>query len=586
MSISVWCSYNNLAFKINPGPDWKDDKEKLKLILGKIPIYQLDKFSHWEVEKSKLNRLFEVYGNKILIQPDAQEYINYYKLQTTDVLSLPKTAITVKSLDGKVLDPYQEDYVSIYDKRLGLLGLMEMSAGKTLCSLLRAANLGFEKLIVICPAEILEDWKSNIEEILGLQSIIYTGAIPKKKRQTLDLESTQVIVCNYEMVKELNKLSFDSIIIDEAHIPVGGGTSKLYKELKKLVRKNSTASVQALTATPIEDNIVDLWCLINLVNPELAGDRDSFLNKFQEPTLWINLPNPRTGETYRKAVKFRTKNQKELKGIIRKAGMRIGKEHFLKVKNNVEVVSVRMTESQSKLYEEIRTELLIQAKDKLFFLSNPLTKLTKTLQACEGTYNFYPEIQESGKLTYIQKELEEAGKSKRKVIIWFRYLEGSEILHSWYPNSSVLVNGNQSPAKKFLAKVAFQGAKNEKQLAKFNALKEKYNFPFEAGSALFLISTYNERSGIGSNYQKCDVQYYMSYDFSATAFNQSQARIVRRDSLFDNVYTKLIVSADTIEPTYIRMILTKIENQSNLLDGISSSTSITARDIVRILENV
>lgn len=589
MSITIWTSYNNIAFKINPGPDFKDDRERLKLISGKIPIYDFDKFKHWEIPKSSLNKLFIVYQNKVLIQDDAKEYINFYKLQTANVSSLPKTAILVKPFNQEKffkLDPYQEDYIGIYEKRLGILGLLDMSAGKTLCSLLMAANRTYTKLLIVVPAQIITEWQAAVEDILGLEALTYTGSIPKKKRQMLDLASANIIICNPEMIKEINeeKLKIDSVIVDEVHII---GTGQAYKELKKLTRKvfKVGGTVQGLTATPIENDIEDLWYLVNLLNPELAGDKQEFLSKYREPTYFINVPNPRAeGEFYKKAVKFKPKNMEELKEFIAAASFRVSSKLFIKTNNNKQIIPVDMTKRQKEVYEEIRESLILLSKDKTFYLNNPLTRLNKVLQAAEGIYNIYPNEVESGKMDYIVHELNECVVSGRKAVVRFMFKEGSNILHSYYPNTAVLINGDQSSDLKFLAKLAFQGSDNKKHIERFNELRGKHKYPFGLKEAQFLFSTYSTRSGMGENLGLCDIQYFMSYSFSSSAFKQTTGRIVRRNSLFDDVYTKMLVSKDTVESFYVRQLLTKLENLANLMDGQQSAADVlSARDIVRML---
>ena len=584
MSITVWINANDsLGFRINPGSDFGSDKEKLSFITTKAPIYNDDSFSHWECPKQSLGRLLEVFGNKVIIKPEAREYLSFYRVQTTDVLKLPKMEITVKALNGMVPDTYQKDYIEIYDKRLGVLGLIDTGGGKTLCSLLRAANITYTKLLIVAPAGLLPNWQADIEDILGECSTIYTGSITKANRDKIDLQSAKVVIVNYEMLLELSSkksLKFDSIIIDEAHLL--GKNTKSYRAAKKIIGKTlkNKGSVQALTATPLENDADDLWYLTNLVNPELAGDRGIFLSKFREPTYWIDVPNFSGDGLIRKPVKFKTIGLPDLKKFISAAGLRVPKSVFIRTQSNFNLIHVPMTDRQAEVYESIRTELLLLSKDNLFWLSNPLTRLSKILQAAEGVYNIYPEEEESGKMDYVRDYIQS---NSKKIIVWFRYIAGTEILHKYFQDRSVLRNGTISPARKFLARVAFQGAKNETERKKFLALKEKYQYPFAEKEADVLITTYSERSGVGDNFQCCDQNIFMSYDFSATSFQQAAARIVRRDTTFSSVNTSLVISERTIERKYLGNLLTKIEANANILNGTGNTESLQARDILRML---
>lgn len=592
MPIELWLSHNNLAFRICQGPNFREEKERLKFVLGKAPIYKLDTFSHWEIPKNSYSKLKEVYEDRILVKPEAQEFIKYYQIQTARLKDLPKERLEIQSLDGKVLKPYQEEVVCTYSKRKGLVLLLSTGLGKSLIGSLRAANLRFEQLLLVCGAQNIADWQTNLKQILGLEALVYTGEIAKKKRLTLNLEEPKVIICNYEMLKELqDRLSkkLDSIIVDEAHNVSSG--NQAYKALYKIVRKAqklTDASVQVMTATPKEDSLEDLWLLVNLVNPELAGDKKEFLNKYQEVTRYqlIKLPN---GQEWRKPAGFKTKNEAELKDFISRAGYRVNKEFYIKYEDTSKIVPVDMTYKQNQVYQEIREELLILSQDKTFYLENPLVRLGKSLQAAEGAYNIYPDTIESGKLNYVEQSvIPELQKTGKKGILFFRYVPGTEIVHSWIPNSSVLINGSVPNDLKLLSRMAFQGAKTGEEREEYQRLLEKYpEFPHKnPGDAQILIATYSKRSGAGHNYPDCDSMWFFSYDWSATSLEQAIGRNKRLDSTFAKSYTNYVISANTVETEAVPQIIKKIKENADMLDGVGSSQSLRAREIMSMIRKV
>jgi chromodomain-helicase-DNA-binding protein 1 len=593
MPIELWLSHNNLAFRICQGPNFRDEKERLKFVLNKTPIYKLDTFDHWEIPKANYSKLKEVYADRILVKPEAQDFIKYYQIQTARLKDLPKERLEVQSLDGKILKPYQEDWVCTYSKRKGLAIFLDTGTGKTLGSCLRSANLGFEQLLVVCGAQNIADWKENLRAILGLTDcLIYTGEIPKKKRNELNLESPKVIICNYEMLKELEgKLSkkLDSIIVDEAHnVSTGNQAGKALYRIVRKAQKLTDASVQVMTATPKEDSLEELWTLVNLVNPELAGDKKEFLNKYQEVTRYqlIKLPN---GREWRQPAGFKTKNEAELRDFISRAGYRVNKEFYIKFEDISRIVPVDMTAKQAEVYNEIREDLLILSQDKTFYLENPLVRLGKSLEAAEGAYNIYPDMIESGKLNYAEKEvIPSLQRSGKKGIMFFRYVLGSEIVHSWIPNSSVLINGSVPNDLKLLSRMAFQGAKSDVERDGYKRLLEKYpEFPHKnPGDAQILIATYSKRSGAGHNYPDADSMWIFSYDWSATSLSQAIGRNKRLDSNFTKSYTNYIISAKTVETEAVPQIIKKIKENSDMLDGVGSSQSLRAREIMSMIRKV
>ena len=74
---------------------------------------------------------------------------------------------------------------------------------------------------------------------------------------------------------DFEKIKFDSVILDESQF-VKNFRTKRYRTIQKI----NASFLLALTGTPIENNIEELWSLFNLINPGLLGSNAQFMKKY------------------------------------------------------------------------------------------------------------------------------------------------------------------------------------------------------------------------------------------------------------------------------------------------------------------
>jgi len=185
------------------------------------------------------------------------------------------------------LRDYQKEGVSwIHSLRLaGLGGILadEMGLGKTLTVLSelvleveRARNQGEQipPSLVIVPATLLFNWEKEISRYAPSLSVaIHHG--PGRRERWIQTQMADVILSTYGTVRndqtELSSLRFHSIIVDEAQVmknPTSGITTAILS-LKASFKI-------ALSGTPIENHLMDLWSLFAFVMPGLLGSRRRF----------------------------------------------------------------------------------------------------------------------------------------------------------------------------------------------------------------------------------------------------------------------------------------------------------------------
>ncbi|MEF2111386.1 MULTISPECIES: DEAD/DEAH box helicase [Clostridium] len=170
-------------------------------------------------------------------------------------------------------------------KRLSALGLGgiladEMGLGKTVQTIAFLLSFENKKSIIISPTSLIYNWKAEFEKFApSLKVAIVHGE--KKGRYELihNLEDYDIILTTYGTLKmDLNQydnIVFDYCIIDEAQ------NIKNYLSQNTKVIKDVKAKVRyAITGTPIENNLLELWSIFDFVMPNYLYSKETFELKF------------------------------------------------------------------------------------------------------------------------------------------------------------------------------------------------------------------------------------------------------------------------------------------------------------------
>ncbi len=303
--------------------------------------------------------------------------------------------------------------------------------------------------------------------------------------------------------------------MDEGHL-VSHEESKRYQAVQKLMLKHPSALKYAITGTPCNDKLVDLWGLINLLSPELAGPEDYWNQRYERVVKsfkkQIQVKNKRTGKpvfnndgspkTFTVEIPLikETQNLDELAEKLKSIMFRVQMEGNVEFKDETKIITVPLTVNQKKLYTSIKEEILTELDSRFITVQVAAVKMLRLLQAAEGLFNFDSTNLESGKLDYIVDFLKN---SNEKVVVWSRFQEITNLLGSLFPTESVVYNGEKSKKYKTLAKWAFNGVYDNQDLVYFNGLKEKVkDFSFGPGEAKYFFGVIDLRSAAGIDLHK------------------------------------------------------------------------------------
>src|SRR5262249_25507792 len=155
----------------------------------------------------------------------------------------------------------------------GALLADDMGLGKTLQTLssitaLRALHPGERTpSLVICPASVAHNWRREAERFApGLRTIVVEGASEKRKAIVAAVTSYDLSSENFALIRRdidiLKECEFLAIAVDEAQSikNPGADTTKCIKQLRAKHRI-------ALTGTPIENRLTDLWSICDFIAP-------------------------------------------------------------------------------------------------------------------------------------------------------------------------------------------------------------------------------------------------------------------------------------------------------------------------------
>ena len=189
---------------------------------------------------------------------------------------IPRADLPDGGLD-EVLRPYQRDGVDwlvfLREAELGALLADDMGLGKTIQALCALRG----RTLVVAPTSVLHGWMREIERFRpSLRAALYHG--PGRK---LDPEA-EITITSYALlrqdVKTLTAEAWDCVVLDESQA-IKNPESQIAQAAHRL---KAQARI-ALTGTPVENRLDELWSQFHFLNPGLLGGRSDFRDRYARP---------------------------------------------------------------------------------------------------------------------------------------------------------------------------------------------------------------------------------------------------------------------------------------------------------------
>jgi superfamily II DNA or RNA helicase len=189
------------------------------------------------------------------------------------------------------LRPYQKDGFDFlcHLTQLGLGGVLadDMGLGKTLQTLtwlnwLKAQRgKRYRPSLVICPASVLHNWRREAEKFTPGMKVLVLQSGSARKNLLKQIPKFDIVVTNYALLRrdleQLQKFSFGALVLDEAQF-IKNPQAQVTQSVKQLNADHRLA----LTGTPLENRLLDLWSIVDFVQPNYLGNQEHF-NEVYDP---------------------------------------------------------------------------------------------------------------------------------------------------------------------------------------------------------------------------------------------------------------------------------------------------------------
>ena len=410
--------------------------------------------------------------------------------------------------------------------------------------------------LIVCPSSLVYNWDSEIEHFApNLKTLLITGTAQERQELLTHYADYDVLITSYDMLKRdiasYDNLHFHFQIIDEAQ----------YIKNHRTQAARSVCSIHsvtrfALTGTPIENRLSELWSIFEYLMPGFLYPYAYFRSELEQPIV----------ENKDQIAATR------LQQLVRPFIMRRLKTDVLKeLPDKLEhAVYAQMTDEQNKLYTANTLKLqkdLEQQSDNMFKTSKIqiLAELTKLRQLCCDPSLIYQNYHGgSAKLDTCIQLIENAMAGGHKILLFSQFTSMLDVIE------------RRLKAERILYYRLDGSTKSEQRTRLVNAFNEN-KIP------VFLISL--KAGGTGLNLTGADIVIHYDPWWNAAAQNQATDRAHRIGQTHTVTVYKLI-ARHTIE----EKILELQENKKALSDQILSEEGVTAsqltkEELLKLLQN-
>ena len=334
-----------------------------------------------------------------------------------DLKNFSDSNLEIPKIDGE-LRPYQVDGVkwllTLYKYSLGGILADDMGLGKTIETIAFINAIKNNKpILIVSPKSLVFNWISEFNKFakdIPVYGIIGTVEERKKIIKKIKDDKFGVYFISYDSLRNefenLLQFTFDVCILDEAQF-----IKNIHAKKTNAVKQINALHTIALTGTPIENNIYDLWSIFDFLMPHYLLDYDDFKDSFEND------------EEYYKIVK-----EKVAPFILRRR-----KEDVLKdLPEKYEViVTTEMSVEQRKLYDAYRLKAKEQLKsnDSGSKMMEVLSIITRLRQICVDPSTFVENFTgESGKITTLKEIINDKIKDNHRFLIFSQFVSALNIV--------------------------------------------------------------------------------------------------------------------------------------------------------------
>ena len=499
----------------------EEDGNKIKVSFFDMPIVQ-DMIDEKAFEKDFL-------GNK-----DFFEGIN----------ELPKEEVEYPKLNATLRDYQKYGYKwlkYLTDNNLGACLADDMGLGKTLQAIALLSNLHEEKKkksMVIMPKSLIYNWENEIKKFAPKLKVgVYYGI----NRDFSSLKKVDIILTTYGTIRNdienLLEHKFDLLILDESQ-----NIKNINSQTTKAVLLLNAKKRVALSGTPIENNLLELYSLFRFLNPEMFGSVQRFTNSYILPI-----------QKYSDTSTIEELKKKIYPFLLR----RVKKEVLEDLPDKIEkLVYVDMNDEHRRFYEERR---------KYYY------SLLEKNTSSQGNFDKFFVLQAINELRHIvsspELETKKIISSKKEVLI-------ENVIEAIENNHKVLVFVNYLSS---IESICDSLKENKiKYLKMTGQTKDRQNLvdKFQNDSRYKVFVMTLKTGGVGLNLVSADTIFIYDPWWNTTVENQAIDRAYRLGQ-DKTVFAYKMIMRNTIEEKILK--LQEIKNK--LLDDLISEDNLSTKNL-------
>lgn len=551
--------------KLNNGKILKitnwDELEQFVMMLESFYAKEENKFEGKLYHATELENIFtssEYYNSKV--EESFKKFIEEVKR------GKPVKKAKLPAKFNKILRGYQKDGIDWFHflRKYRFAGILadDMGLGKTLQALvlIEKEKVKDKPSIVICPKTLLYNWQNEVEKFVpDIKAVVIDGFPNERKKIIEKAKKYDLLITGYATIQKDNeiyeklKIRFNYCILDEAQFIKNYATKNA-----KIVKKINADYRLALTGTPLENSVSEIWSIFDFLMPGFLGSHKLFLKKFQNPIM-----------KHSSALALNSLRKKTECFMLRRVKSEVLKELPPKVE---QVSRCHLGKAQSILYQEIlvnvKNDIFKNVEEKGFNKSriHILAGLVKLRQICnhptlllkDKDYTKY----ESTKLNMFLELIDEIVENKKKVLVFSQFTKMLGILA-------------QELAKKGIKYSYLSGkTKNRQDIVE--------NFNKNENEQVFLISL--RAGGVGLNLTSAENVIIFDPWWNPSVENQAvdrAHRIGQKNSV--NVYR--LITEGTIEEKIVKLQEKKKFLFDNLVgESKNLFTKLTWNDIKDLFE--
>lgn len=469
--------------------------------------------------------------------------------------------------DTSILRDYQLTGVKwLYNlAKTGFGGILadEMGLGKTIQVIYYIKQMlkdsPTSKFLIVVPTSLAYNWKHEFDSFASqIKKAICIGSKEKRKHILKDLNKINVIITTYGLLREdeeiYENLNFNTMIIDEAQ-----NIKNNHAGITKVVKSIKAETKFALTGTPLENSILELWSIFDFIMPGYLANLTKFQSKYKIKDF---------DEDSEILIKGLSKQINPF--ILRRKKSDVVKELPEKLINDI---YIDLKDEQKKLYvaelnrvkEEMDKIIKEEGMNKARFLI--LQLLTKLRQICIDPSIVYDNYTDgSNKIEQLENIVSEYTKNNHKVLIFSSFKTALNIVKEKLNNAKIktyMIDGSV-PAKTRIEMVD--------------------NFNENDDIKVFLIML--KSGGTGLNLASADVVIHLDLWWNPQAENQATDR-AHRIGQTNTVEVIHLITKGTVEEKILELQNKKRILSDKLIDGEIRDKNIiselTKEDIEKLL---